>query len=593
MIRKNFYIVAIILLLLTLNLSYALSIKGEFYGAKLGTVVDALAKISNKNVIWSSDAIMKKDTPVYLNVSRPTPIGTVFNFVLKENGLTYIIQQNMYVIKPASETVITVPSEAVRYMGKEAFYNMLDLVRKNISSTAELKVYPESNTIYVKDTKDKIEKIEKLTKNYTEYLKSEAKRLAKEYEKKKSMENLIARKEVILSPDEFNEIEDELLTILSPNGKYEYDPNTGRLVVTDLRENIVKVSKLIAKAQKVDIRTKCYYVKGIEPGELLLVIKQNFLSKYGTIFFKDKKTTQVIGSSSKEDNVKSKQPKANEVITSLPKICITDKPEILNRVYKSFSNILLDRPYQIAIEARIVQIESRYKRELGINWNLVRTTPLAGNRTLTISTGRGYQLNFGDEWTVDIGNTNIATGSGGTLLLGLVGASTKLNLILGALESEGKTKILSRPKVITIDGEKAVISQGIEIPYSTVVSTAGATTASVQFKKAELKLEVMPRTTKDGHIIMDIKLSQDVPDFGNAVNGQPPILTKKVESKVIAKDGSTIVIGGVLEKTEGSGEDGIPLLKNIPLLGWLFKYQYKQVDNRELLIFITPKIVYE
>ncbi|RUM58213.1 MAG: hypothetical protein DSY60_02650, partial [Persephonella sp.] len=296
MLQKKFFITALVILLLILKVSYGLNIKGEFYGAKLGTVVDAIAKISNKNVIWSSEAIGKKDTPVYLNISKPTPIETVFNFVLKENGLTYVIQKNMYVIKPASETIITVPSDAVRYMGKEAFYNMLDLVRRNISATAELKVYPESNTIYIKDTKDRVEKIEKLVEKYTAYLNEEAKRLAEEYEKKKSMENLMARKEVVLSPEEFDEIEDELLTILSPNGKYEYDPNTGRLVVSDLRENIVKISKLIAKAQRVDIRTKCYYVKGIEPGELLLVIKQNFLSKYGTVFYKDKETTQVISS---------------------------------------------------------------------------------------------------------------------------------------------------------------------------------------------------------------------------------------------------------------------------------------------------------
>ena len=593
MLKRKFYIITLFLLLLILNASYGLSIKGEFYGAKLGTVVDAIAKISNKNIIWSSEAVGKKDIPVYLNISKPTPINTVFNFVLKENGLTYIIQQNMYVIKPASETVITVPSDAVRYMGKEAFYNMLDLVRRNISATAELKVYPESNTIYVKDTKDRIEKIEKLVEKYTAYLNEEAKRLAEEFKKKESLEKLMARKEVIISPEEFEEIEDELLQILSPNGKYEYDPNTNRLVVNDLRENIVKISKLIAKAQKVDIRTKCYYVKGIEPGELLLVIKQNFLSKYGTVFYKDKKTTQVVKSTEQNENVKKEQPKANEVITSLPKICITDKPDILERIGKSFSNILLKRPYQIAIEARIVQIASSFKRDLGIQWGVQKGSPINVLMDDTHATVRGG-INFGSgSLSFDLGTGNIPTAAGAILNLGVLWDRSNLDLKLAALETVGKTKILSRPKVITIDGEKAVISQGIEIPYSSVVSTTGATTASVQFKKAELKLEVTPRTTKDGYIIMNIALKQDVPDFGNVINGQPPIQTKEVKSKVIAKDGTTIVIGGVLEKQEGNGESGVPILRSIPLLGWLFKYQYKQIDNKELLIFITPKIVYE
>ena len=593
MLQKRILITIFLFLVLLVNFGYTLTIKGEFYGAKLGTVVDAIAKISNKNIIWSSEAIGKKDTPVYLNISKPTPIETVFNFVLKENGLTYVIKQNMYVIKPASETVITVPSEATKYMGKEAFYNVVDLVRKNISSTAELKIYPESNTIYVKDTTDKIKKIEKLTETYISYLKEEAQRLAKEYKEKKSLEQLMARKEVILSPEEFDEIEDELLQILSPNGKYEYDPNTGRLVVTDLRENIVKISKLIAKAQRVEIKTKCYYVKGIEPGELLLVIKQNFLSKYGTVFYKDKETTQVISSTAKDKNVQQQQPQASEVITSLPKICITDKPDILERIGKSFSNILLKRPYQIAIEARIVQIASSFKRDLGIQWGVTKGSPvniLMDDTHATVSGG----INFGSgSLSFDLGTNNIPTATGAVLNLGILWDKSNLDLKLAALETVGKTKILSRPKVITIDGEPAMISQGVEIPYSSVVSTTGATTASVQFKKAELKLEVTPRTTKDGYIIMDISLKQDVPDFGNAINGQPPIQTKEVKSKVIAKDGTTIVIGGVLEKQEGNGESGVPILRSIPLLGWLFKYQYKKIDNRELLIFITPKIIYE
>ena len=503
----------LILLLVLTHLSFALNIKGEFYGAKLGTVVDAIAKISNKNIIWSAEAVSKKNTPVYLNISRPTSIETVFNFVLKENGLTYTIERGIYVIKPSSETVITVPSEAVKYIGKEAFYNVLDLIRKNISSTAELKVYPESNTIYIKDTKDRIKKIEELVKKYNDYLKEEAKRLAEEYKKKKSLESLMARKEVILSPEEFDEIEDELLSILSPNGKYEYDPNTGRLVVKDIRENIVKISKLIAKAQRVEIRTKCYYVKGIEPGELLLVIKQNFLSKYGTIFYKDKQTTQVISSTEKTQNTTNQPPKANEVITSLPKICITDKPEILDRVYKSFSSILLKRPYQIAIEARIVQIASSFKRDLGIQWGVQKASPISilTDDIKTRPFGLRGGVNFGGgSLSFDLGTGSIPTAIGATLNLGILLDRSNLDLKLAALESVGKTKILSRPKVITLDGETAVISQGVEIPYSTVASTGNVSTTSVQFKKAELKLEVTPRTTKDGYILMDIKLSQDV-----------------------------------------------------------------------------------
>ncbi len=608
-INKNRFILAVLILVLGFNITYALSVRGEFYGAKLGTVVDAIAKLSNKNIIWDSKAISKKDTPVYLSISQSTPINTLFKFVLKENGLTYVVRGNLYVIKPASEFVVTVPPNILRYVGKEVYFNILDIIRKNVSSTAEIKIYTETNSIYVKDTAENIKKIKDIVNEYKKYLEDEAKKNEEKHKKEESIESMLATKEVIMTPEEFKEIEDELLITLSPNGKYEYDPETGRLKVVDLRQNIVKISKLIAKAQKVEIRTKCYYVKGIEPGELLMVIKQNFLSKYGTIFYKSKETSEVIQKGGKEEQEKTgvKKSSSGEIITSLPKICITDKPEVIDRVRKSFADILLNRPYQIAIEARIVQISSSFKRELGINWGIgtarggdisiklghsdIARARLGSNYNVKLQSGVNFNggslaLNF------DTG-TSVPVGTAGLLAVGLAGAKTNIDLTLGALESVGKSKTLSRPKIITIDGETAVISQGIEIPYTTVSATSGATMQTVQFKKAELKLEVTPRTTPDGNIIMDIKLKQDSPDFGNAVAGQPPINTKTVESKVVAKDGATIVIGGVLERREGTGESGVPLLKEIPLLGWLFRYNYRQIDNTELLIFITPKIVYE
>jgi len=592
---KHYFIILISFSLITISFANAILVKGEFYGAKLGTVVDALAKLSHKNVIWDEEAVPKKSNPVYLSISQPTPVDKLFKFVLEENNLIALKKGNIYVIKPSADALFYVEPEALRFVGKSAFYNLLNIIRRNISPAAELKVYPETETIYVKDVKENIDKLQKIVEAYNANLKKEAKYLEKELEERKKLEGILAKKVVYLTPDQFKEIEDELLSVLTRNGKYTYDPNTGKLIIIDERDNMLKIAKIIAKAKKVEVRSKCFYVKGVEPGELLLIIKQNYLSKYGTAFYKNKETQAQVTNMTEEERKNQHRPQTDnsEIITSLPKICITDKPDVLARIERGFENVLLKRPYQIAIEARIVQIQSQFKRELGINWNYMTRVDLWGNRSLTLGLGKGFYDIVNEKFLIDINNTGIGTGAGGSLYVGYVGSKSSLDLVLGALESEGKSKILSRPKVITLDGEKAAISQGIEIPYSTVSATAGATMQTIRFKKAELKLEVTPRTTTDGNIIMDIKLKQDVPDFTNAVAGQPPIYTKAVQSKVIAKDGATIVIGGILERSEDNSATGVPVLKNIPLLGWLFKYQLKDIKQRELLIFLTPKIVYE
>jgi type IV pilus assembly protein PilQ len=592
---KHIILVLIFAYLANTTLANAVSVKGEFYGAKLGTVIDALAKLSHISVIWDEEAVGKKSNPVYLSVAQPTPVTKLFKFVLEENNLIALRKGNIYVIKPAADAIFYVEPSGIRYLGKSAFYNLLNIIRRNVSPVAEIKVYPETDTIYVKDAKENIEYLKKIIEKYNENVKKEAEYIKEELAERKKLEGLLAKKIVYLTPDQFQEIEDELVSVLTPNGKYTYDPNTGRLMIIDEKDNILKIAKIIAKAQKVEVRSKCFYVKGVEPGELLLIIKQNYLSKYGSAFYKSKEIQTSISNSEgkSEDKTKGTRVTSNEIITSLPKICITDKPDVIERIQKGFANILLNRPYQIAIEARIVQISSNFKRELGVNWGVTRTN-FGINGTYNFNIQGGVNAG-GGALTFDFQPDTVAipTGYGTLLNIGILGKKASLDLKLAALESVGASKILSRPKIVTLDGEEAEISQGIEIPYSTVASTSGATMQTIRFKKAELKLKVRPRTTTDGHIIMEIELQQDTPDFGNAIAGQPPINTKKVKSKVIVKDGMTIVIGGVLEKSEANNESGVPILRSIPLLGWLFRYKYKDISKKELLIFLTPKIVYE
>jgi len=165
-------------------------------------------------------------------------------------------------------------------------------------------------------------------------------------------------------------------------------------------------------------------------------------------------------------------------------------------------------------------------------------------------------------------------------------ANRFLNLEISALEADGKGKVVSSPRVITADQVKALIEQGTEIPYQSATSS-GAT--AIQFRKATLKLEVIPQITPEGNIILDVDVNKD------SVGSQTPsgilINTKHVKTQVLVDNGGTVVIGGIYEQTEQVDETKVPLLGDIPAVGWLFKTRTRSLDKSELLIFLTPKVV--
>jgi type IV pilus assembly protein PilQ len=172
--------------------------------------------------------------------------------------------------------------------------------------------------------------------------------------------------------------------------------------------------------------------------------------------------------------------------------------------------------------------------------------------------------------------------------LGTAAGNRILNLQLQALQVNNRAKIISSPKVMTEDNEKAVISQGQEIPYQQSTSS-GAT--SVSFKKAELSLDVTPHISPNGKITLDVDAKNNQPNYANALPSGIPIQTQEVKTKLLVNNGQTIVIGGIYTDTTNHNQTGIPLLKDIPLLGWLFKSNVDSVAKTELLVFITPKVV--
>lgn len=258
---------------------------------------------------------------------------------------------------------------------------------------------------------------------------------------------------------------------------------------------------------------------------------------------------------------------------------------------------------QILIEARVVEARTTFSEDIGIQWGgRYAMSGAFGNETGLVfpsSVGLAGGAEPGDpagglftdspNWVVNL-PAAVGQGAGGAvgIQLGSIGGAANLTLRLSAAEAEGDVKIISSPRISTLDNRKATISQGVSIPIS-VVSAAGVNT---QFFSADLRLDVLPHVTRDGHINLKIDITKNEPDFGNvAANGNPTIQKKEAHTELLIRDGDTTVIGGIYTRNTSKSYKKIPLLGDIPVLGWLFKSRSRSDDRSELLIFITPKIV--
>ncbi len=235
---------------------------------------------------------------------------------------------------------------------------------------------------------------------------------------------------------------------------------------------------------------------------------------------------------------------------------------------------------QVMIEARIVEASTDFSRQLGVQWGgTYGGTWGKGAYGLTGASGTG-------NWAVNLPPSDPSSGIGFSFAR-LAGTSLTLDANLQAMESEGKAKIISSPRVLTLDNKKAYIEQGVEIPYQVLEEGS----YSLKWAKAVLKLEVTPHITMDRRIAMKIVAKKDAPDWSRIVAGAPAINKKETGTELLVNDGDTIVIGGIIIKEESVSKKGVPGLSKIPLLGWLFKSQSRVEEERELLIFVTPTIV--
>lgn len=287
-------------------------------------------------------------------------------------------------------------------------------------------------------------------------------------------------------------------------------------------------------------------------------------------------------------------------------LIVKDIPKNLDEISRLVK--ILDRQTpQVLIESRIVIANTNFARDIGVQWGAAAAN-LTGNNRFGLFAGPTGDFGSGtpnpsntdpnpaspisilppSAFAVDLPAIGEAgsLGNVGFTFGKFIGRPVVLDLRLSAGETTGETRILSSPKILTLDNKEAVIQQGESIPFQTVSQNGTQT----QFVDATLNLTVTPHITPDGSIIMKIKATKNSPGATRSSAG-PSIDKREVTTEVLVKDGETTVIGGVLDTTNIKSEEGIPWFRKIPVIGWLFKRESKSDRSNELLIFITPTIV--
>ena len=346
----------------------------------------------------------------------------------------------------------------------------------------------------------------------------------------------------------------------------------GNVILVAPREEFAAKEKLAyeARAQLDDLEplvTETFtmnYVKGEELRKLMIDPKQTMLSKRGSVLLDSRSNIMII---------KDTQKRIEDIRTMLAQIDIPLR--------------------QVIIEARIVEAGDSFAKNLGIRLSMGATELDRQNGGLK-ETDKAFVVT--NNRTAHKGSVNLPAtpraSNAGTYALTLFGRgfSRFITAEISALEADGKGKIISSPRVMTSNQNEALIEQGVEIPYQEA-SSSGAT--SVSFKKANLSLKVKPQITPDGKVAMILDINKDTPNTSLSTGSGVAIDTKHVKTEVLVDNGGTVVIGGIYTQTTSSNTNRIPLLGDLPYIGWLFKNREWIDDKTELLVFITPRIMAE
>ncbi|EMS1656076.1 type IV pilus secretin PilQ [Neisseria gonorrhoeae] len=271
-------------------------------------------------------------------------------------------------------------------------------------------------------------------------------------------------------------------------------------------------------------------------------------------------------------------------------LIVTDTRSVIEKFRKLIDE--LDVPaQQVMIEARIVEAADGFSRDLGVKFGATGRKKLK-NETSAFGWGVNSGFRGGNKWEAQTKiNLPVAAAANSISLVRAI-SSGALNLELSASESLSKTKTLANPRVLTQNRKEAKIESGYEIPFTVTTASGGGNSTNTELKKAVLGLTVTPNITPDGQIIMTVKINKDSP--AQCASGNNTILcisTKSLNTQAMVENGGTLIVGGIYEENNGNTLTKVPLLGDIPVIGNLFKTRGKKTDRRELLIFITPRII--
>lgn len=271
-------------------------------------------------------------------------------------------------------------------------------------------------------------------------------------------------------------------------------------------------------------------------------------------------------------------------------LIVTDTRSVIEKFRKLIDE--LDVPaQQVMIEARIVEAADGFSRDLGVKFGATGRKKLK-NETSAFGWGVNSGFGGGDKWEAQTKiNLPVAAAANSISLVRAI-SSGALNLELSVSESLSKTKTLANPRVLTQNRKEAKIESGYEIPFTVTTASGGGNSTNTELKKAVLGLTVTPNITPDGQIIMTVKINKDSP--AQCASGSNTILcisTKSLNTQAMVENGGTLIVGGIYEENNGNTLTKVPLLGDIPVIGNLFKTRGKKTDRRELLIFITPRII--
>jgi len=365
---------------------------------------------------------------------------------------------------------------------------------------------------------------------------------------------------------------DQALDIVMKNNSLDkqLDGNVLRIATkTTLRKEAEEDRDLAkAKAEAADVVTTTRVLSYAKASSMVTTLKK-FLSTRGDILADDRSNTLII----------------RDIPTTIP---------TLDNLIRQLDH----RSQQVEIEARIVAANRNFSRELGTQLSFAG---ISGHSAVAGGQGTSGPVSFTPTPPVILGGSS-GSGSGAPPVATnlSVGAPTSgiqylfaspnfaLDYVITALESKGVGKLLSKPKVIAQNNEKAYVKQGVKIPYQTTVNN----TISIQFEDAVLELDVTPQITADGTVFMDVTVENDQIDQGiPRINNTPAIDTQSANTKVTVADGATVMIGGTIVTTQSTQIDQVPILGSLPIVGNLFKHYAVSSSSSELLFFLTPRIL--